>query len=141
MDPLYAFPPNVALITLQELDLGNVLLRLAHLYEAGEESEYSKVAKVELKKLFPGKTIKGVKEMSLVATQEKAKMKEKMKWKVEGEEAEQSQSSSHTKKGGPLDSSALVVELAPMEIRTFLLHFSQKPAKQQQRRRKFILGF
>lgn len=75
--------------------------------------------------------------MSLVATQEKAKMKEKMKWKVEGEESGQS----HTKKGGPLDSSALVVELAPMEIRTFLLHFSQKPAKQQQRRRKFILGF
>lgn len=79
--------------------------------------------------------------MSLAATQEKAKMKEKMKWKVEGEEAK---SSSHTQKGGPLDSSALVVELAPMEIRTFLLQFSQKPAKQQQqqpRRRKFILGF
>lgn len=33
MDPHYAFPPNVALITLEELDLGNVLLRLAHLYE------------------------------------------------------------------------------------------------------------
>lgn len=33
MDPLYTFPPNVALITLQELELGNVLLRLAHLYE------------------------------------------------------------------------------------------------------------
>ncbi|WZZ12696.1 hypothetical protein YC2023_105785 [Brassica napus] len=125
MDPHYAFPPNVALITLEELDLGNVLLRLAHLYEAGEESEYSKVAKVELKKLFPGKTIKGVKEMSLVATQEKAKMKEKMKWKVEGE-AEQSQSSSHPQKGGPLDSSALVVELAPMEIRTFLLQSARK---------------
>ncbi|KAL1188281.1 putative alpha-mannosidase [Cardamine amara subsp. amara] len=29
MDPLYTFPPNIALITLQELDLGNVLLRLA----------------------------------------------------------------------------------------------------------------
>ncbi|CDY18591.1 BnaA09g08040D [Brassica napus] len=141
MDPHYAFPPNVALITLEELDLGNVLLRLAHLYEAGEESEYSKVAKVELKKLFPGKTIKGVKEMSLVATQEKAKMKEKMKWKVEGE-AEQSQSSSHPQKGGPLDSSALVVELAPMEIRTFLLQFSQKqPAKQQRRRNGGVRPF
>lgn len=77
--------------------------------------------------------IKEVKEMSLSANQEKAKMKEKMRWKVEGE-AEQP--SSPPLKGGPLDSSALVVELAPMEIRTFLLRFSQKPVKQRTRRRR-----
>ncbi|XP_006393801.2 probable alpha-mannosidase At5g66150 isoform X1 [Eutrema salsugineum] len=139
MDPLYSFPPNVALITLQELDLGNVLLRLAHLYEAGEDPGYSTLAKVELKKLFYGKTIKQVKEMSLAANQEKAKMKEKMRWKVEGEAEQTSSSSSLPLKGGPLDSSALVVELGPMEIRTFLLQFSQKPVKQR-RRRKLILG-
>lgn len=33
MDPNYILPPNVALITLQELEDGSVLIRLAHLYE------------------------------------------------------------------------------------------------------------
>lgn len=77
--------------------------------------------------------IKEVTEMSLSANQEKAKMKEKMKWKVEGE-AEQQASS--PLRGGPVDKSTLVVELAPMEIRTFVLQFSQK----QRRRRKLFVG-
>ncbi|XP_076882488.1 putative alpha-mannosidase At5g13980 [Bidens hawaiensis] len=33
MDPTYSLPDNVVLLTLQELEDGNVLLRLAHLYE------------------------------------------------------------------------------------------------------------
>ncbi|OAO90751.1 hypothetical protein AXX17_AT5G66080 [Arabidopsis thaliana] len=131
MDHLYTLPQNIALITLEELDLGNVLLRLAHLYEAGEDSDYSKIAKVELKKLFSGKMIKEVTEMSLSANQEKVKMKEKMKWKVEGE-AEQPSS---PLRGGPVDKSTLVVELGPMEIRTFVVQFYQK-----QRRRKLFVG-
>ncbi|CAA7056988.1 unnamed protein product [Microthlaspi erraticum] len=135
MDPLYAFPPNIALLTLHQLDQGDVLLRLAHVYEAEEDGDYSKLAKVELKKLFSGKIIKEVKEMSLAATQEKDKMKEKMKWKVE---TDPQQASSPPLRGGPLDKSALVVELAPMEIRTFLLQFSQKP-RTIRRRRKLIL--
>ncbi|QCE13450.1 alpha-mannosidase [Vigna unguiculata] len=56
MDPNYSLPPNVALITLEELDGGVVLLRLAHLYEASEDAEYSTLTKVELKKLFAKKT-------------------------------------------------------------------------------------
>ncbi|KAH9308252.1 hypothetical protein KI387_036163, partial [Taxus chinensis] len=56
MDPTYSLPNNVAIITLQELEDGGVLLRLAHLYEAGEDSLYSTVAKVELKKVFSTKT-------------------------------------------------------------------------------------
>ncbi|XP_023639510.1 probable alpha-mannosidase At5g66150 isoform X2 [Capsella rubella] len=133
MDPLYTLPPNIALITLEEMDLGNVLLRLAHLYEAGEDNDYSKLAKVELKKLFSGKMIKEVTEMNLSANQEKAKMKEKMKWKVEGE-AEEEEASSPLR-GGPVDKSSFVVELGPMEIRTFVLQFSQK----QRRRRKLFV--
>ncbi|KAL5566034.1 hypothetical protein UlMin_029198, partial [Ulmus minor] len=56
IDPNYSLPLNVALTTLQELDDGSVLLRLAHLYEANEDPEYSTLAKVELKKMFVGKT-------------------------------------------------------------------------------------
>ncbi|KAJ6678299.1 ALPHA-MANNOSIDASE [Salix viminalis] len=118
MDPDYSLPLNVALITLQELDDGSVLLRLAHLYEAGEDAAYSTLAKVELKKMFSGKAIRELKEMSLSTNQEKSEMK-KMTWKVEGDSGEQSSAV----RGGPVDSSTLIVELGPMEIRTFLLQF------------------
>lgn len=76
--------------------------------------------------------IKEVTEMSLSGNQEKAKMKEKMKWKVEGEAEE----ASSPQRGGAVDKSTLVVELGPMEIRTFVVEFSQK----QRRRRKLFVG-
>ncbi|KAG2334136.1 hypothetical protein Bca52824_005316 [Brassica carinata] len=53
IDSSYSLPPDhVALLTLQELYDGNVLLRLAHLYEVGENKDLSGVSTVELKKLF-----------------------------------------------------------------------------------------
>ncbi|KAF5762439.1 putative alpha-mannosidase [Helianthus annuus] len=116
MDPDYSLPPNVALITLQELEDGSVLLRLAHLYEAGEDVDFSTLVKVELKKMFAAKSIKTIKETSLSANQDKSAMK-RMPWKVEGG----SGSEPPTVRGGPIDPSALVVELGPMEIRTFIL--------------------
>ncbi|XP_022132790.1 alpha-mannosidase [Momordica charantia] len=118
MDPYYTLPLNVALITLQELDDGSVLVRLAHLYEAGEDPTYSTLAKVELKRMFFGKKIKEVKEMSLSANQLKSEMKKKS-WKVEGDD----RSNETPLRGGPIHQSSLVVELGPMEIRTFTLKF------------------
>ncbi|KAE9614590.1 hypothetical protein Lal_00012122 [Lupinus albus] len=118
MDPNYNLPPNVALITLQELDDGIVLLRLAHLYEISEDAEYSTLAKVELKKLFATKTINELKEVNLSANQEKSKMR-KMIWKVEGDKGQETQ----VVKGGPVNSPGYVLELGPMEIRTFHLKF------------------
>ncbi|XP_031095646.1 alpha-mannosidase-like isoform X2 [Ipomoea triloba] len=118
MDPNYSLPLNVALITLQELVDGGVLLRFAHLYEAGEDADYSSLAKVELKKMFPGKTIKSLKEMSLSANQQKSEMKRRS-WKAEGENG----SEPTPIRGSPVDMSSLVVELGPMEIRTFVLCF------------------
>ncbi|KAM5546803.1 alpha-mannosidase [Rosa sericea] len=117
MDSNYTLPPNVVLITLQELDDGSVLVRLAHLYEAAEVPEYSTLTKVELKKMFTGKMIKEVKEMSLSANQDKSEMK-RMEWKVEGNDTEPI-----PVRGGPVNNSTLLVELGPMEIRTFLLKF------------------
>ncbi|XP_057965070.1 alpha-mannosidase [Malania oleifera] len=118
MDPNYSLPPNVALITLQELDDGSVLLRLAHLFEAGEDAEYSKLAKVELKKIFARKMIKEVRETSLSTNQHKSSMR-RMTWKVEGDKGEEP----IPLRGGPVNNSTLTVELGPMEIRTFLLKF------------------
>ncbi|KAK7250817.1 hypothetical protein RIF29_33527 [Crotalaria pallida] len=118
VDPNYSLPPNVALITLQELDDGIVLLRLAHLYEPSEDVEHSVLTKVELKKLFARKMIKELKEVSLSANQDKSEIK-KLTWKVEGDKEQESQAV----KGGPVNSLDFVVELGPMEIRTFHLKF------------------
>ncbi|KAG1354131.1 Alpha-mannosidase [Cocos nucifera] len=85
MEDGYGLPPNVALITLQDLDDGTVLLRLAHLYEAGEDVQNSAMVKVELKKVFAKKMIKELKETSISANQEKSEMKQ-MTWQVEGDD-------------------------------------------------------
>jgi len=119
IDPSYALPNNIAVITLQELENGKVLLRLAHLYEIGEDKDYSVMASVELKKLFPNKKVSKVTEMSLSANQERAEMeKKRLAWKVEGPAEEPK-----VVRGGPVDPVKLVVELAPMEIRSFFIYF------------------
>ncbi|KAL6494431.1 hypothetical protein OROGR_031231 [Orobanche gracilis] len=121
MDPSYSLPDNIAIITLQELESGSVLLRLAHLYEVGENKDLSVMATVELRRVFPDKKINGIKETSLSANQERREMESKrLSWKVEG---------SNTKRdtelgGGPVDPVKLLVELAPMEIRTFIIDFN-----------------
>ncbi|XP_034916190.1 alpha-mannosidase At3g26720 isoform X1 [Populus alba] len=120
IDPSYSLPNNVAVITLQELENGKVLLRLAHLYETGEDKDYSVMASVELKMLFPKKKIVEVTELSLSANQERADMeKKRLVWKVEGATGEELK----VVRGGPVDPAKLVVELAPMEIRTFHVDF------------------
>uniref|UniRef100_A0A5B7CBJ8 Alpha-mannosidase n=1 Tax=Davidia involucrata TaxID=16924 RepID=A0A5B7CBJ8_DAVIN len=119
IDSSYVLPDNVAIITLQELDDGKVLLRLAHLYEIGEDKELSLMTSVELKKLFPGKKISKVTEMSLSANQERAEMeKKRLVWRVEGSSKEPK-----VVRGGTVDPKKLIVELAPMEIRTFIIDF------------------
>ena len=62
--------------------------------------------------------INEVQEMSLSANQLKSKMKQ-MSWKVEGD----GKTEATPVRGGPIHHSALVVELGPMEIRTFILKF------------------
>ncbi|CAI8613491.1 unnamed protein product [Vicia faba] len=120
IDSSYSLPNNTALLTLQDFGNGKVLLRLAHLYEVGEDRDYSVTANVELKRLFPNKKISKVTEMSLSANQERGEMeKRKLVWKVEGGFTEESK----VVRGGPVDPTKLVVELAPMEIRTFFVDF------------------
>ncbi|XP_037436892.1 alpha-mannosidase At3g26720-like [Triticum dicoccoides] len=85
MDPTYSLPENVALLTLEELEDGSVLLRLAHLYEAGEHKDLSAPASVDLKRVFPDNKIGKIIETSLSANQERAAMeKKRLKWKVAG---------------------------------------------------------
>ncbi|TQD75468.1 hypothetical protein C1H46_038969 [Malus baccata] len=69
IDPSYALPNNTAVITLQELENREVLLRLAHLYEIGEDKDYSVLANVELKKLFPTKKVKAMDKRVIPSTE------------------------------------------------------------------------
>jgi alpha-mannosidase len=62
--------------------------------------------------------IKELTETNLSANQKKSDMK-KLNWKVVGD----TENGPAPIKGGPVDSQALVIELGPMEIRTFLLKF------------------
>ncbi|CAN0870191.1 Probable alpha-mannosidase At5g13980 [Linum grandiflorum] len=115
--PSYTLPDNVALVTLQELDDGKVLLRLAHLYEDGEDKDLSEKATVELRKLFPGKKIEKIVEMSLSANQERTEMeKKRLVWRSTSSSSEEG-----VKRGSAVDYNKLKVELYPMEIRTFLV--------------------
>ncbi|KAL7604195.1 hypothetical protein Lser_V15G20819 [Lactuca serriola] len=116
IDASYSLPNNTAIITLQELESGKALLRLAHLYEVGEDKDYSVMASVELKKLFPDRKIRKVTEMNLSGNQERGEMeRKKLAWKVKGG------SEREIVRGGGVDPEKLVVELGPMEIRTFFI--------------------
>ncbi|PRQ16866.1 putative galactose mutarotase-like domain-containing protein [Rosa chinensis] len=57
MNPSYSLPNNVAILTIQELEDGKVLFRLAHLYEIEEDKNLSVMASVELKKVFADKRV------------------------------------------------------------------------------------
>ncbi|GMP34293.1 hypothetical protein CsSME_00007221 [Camellia sinensis var. sinensis] len=125
MDPSYSLPENIAMITLQELVDRKVLLRLAHLYEVGEDKDLSVTSSVELKKMFPDKKINKITEMSLSANQEREEMlKKRLVWKVEGARDEEFK----VLRGGPVNPIKQVVELTPMEIRTFVIDFTSPPA-------------
>ncbi|KAF9618955.1 hypothetical protein IFM89_002950 [Coptis chinensis] len=149
MAPSYSLPDNVAMLTLQELEDGKVLLRLAYLSmsnsylslvseqfqlhmcfefismstgicQMGEDKDLSITASVELQKLFAHKKISKVTEMNLSANQRRAEMERKrLVWTVEGAPREEAKAV----RGGSIDPSKLVVELGPMEIRTFIVDF------------------
>jgi alpha-mannosidase len=119
MDPSYSLPDNVALVTLQALEDGSVLLRLAHLYEVGEDKDLSVMASVDLKKMFPDKKVSKIVETNLSANQERYEMeKKRLKFKAADTGSET------ITRGSPVDPSELIVELGPMEIRTFIVNFN-----------------
>ena len=66
-------------------------------------------------------------ETSLSANQERAAMeKKRLKWKVQGPPADEK-----VIRGGPVDPSKLVIELGPMEIRTFIVSFERSISGKQ----------
>lgn len=61
-------------------------------------------------------------ETSLSANQERSEMERKrLVWKTQGGDEEHKST-----RGGAIDPEKLVVELSPMEIRTFVIHFDEQ---------------
>ena len=61
-------PPNVHLATVQSYNSSTVLLRLAHLYEVGEDAVLSQNATVALATLFAGRTVTSAVETTMTGT-------------------------------------------------------------------------
>jgi len=105
----FELPRNVHLMTLKSVDNGQLLVRLQHIFAAGEHPTLSNPVKIDLSKLLGSQVnVAEVTEMNLSGTT-KVNEVSKLAWKT---------ASSNGQKPVPLSGTALVIQ--PMEIRTFL---------------------
>ena len=104
-------PLNVELSTLQQMDDGSILLRLAHSFAINESSMYSQPVSVDLSTLFQ-QPIRAVKRMSLTANAAYKPSAGAMRHTAGGQ-------LDGAKEAVALDET--VVTLAPMQIATFVI--------------------
>jgi hypothetical protein len=119
-------PPNVQLLTAHAQGPKQVLVRLAHLFEANEDPALSQNVTVSLSDLFSGVSIVGAKETTLTANQPLAGVeRHRARLSATGEavavpfparEAEEEEGWGF----GGAGAAAINVTLGPMQIRTFL---------------------
>ncbi|XP_076058752.1 lysosomal alpha-mannosidase II isoform X1 [Oratosquilla oratoria] len=120
-----ALPDNVHLLTLEPIDDNTFLLRLEHMYEVNESDPYSNPVKVNLKGLFSDWQILSAKETTLGANMLKKDF-HKLKWQVDPSDEGNSidgQMPDHegARKRLLKEVEDLVIQMNPMQIRTFLL--------------------
>lgn len=102
-----------------------VILRLAHLYEAGEHPILSQPVNVSLTDVFSaeGLRVTSATELSLTGNQTPAEVaKARLRWPVAGEATQMPESPSAAESLAgmrPLIAEGLTVELRPMDVRTF----------------------
>lgn len=137
-------PPNVHLLTLERWRKDQILLRLEHLFQANETSEYAKPVNVDIKvnyqltstlleywilkvwekiliepylclqDLFTLFNVNKITELSLAANWEKSKL-QRLRWQSQG---------SSNKVSEAKDTNTTTLQ--PMQIRTFLLDVGKK---------------
>lgn len=102
-------------LSLEQWKDDQVLLRLEHFYQKGEDVLLSQPATVHLQRLFGDFEVLSAKEMTLSAHSPVERLSERLKfsYKAIGNVS--------TPVDVPVDSSKLVVSLSPMQIRTFIL--------------------
>lgn len=108
-----ALPPNVHLLTVAAQSPSTLLLRLAHLFEVGEDPSLSLPATVGLTSLFAGTQLAACVELTTPASQPLSAVTVRTV-QIEGEGA-----STWPTLPAPPAGPAQVVTIAPMEVRTF----------------------
>lgn len=144
-----AVPPNVHLLTLQRLPGGDsILLRLAHMYQSGENPQLSQAVQLDPSTLFEDRGMcHRVTELSLFANEYKADMPAPVKWEtarnittwqpalpqVKVYDVQQHSRQQHLQRQVQSKQRLVlqrqpsaVIELYPMEIRTFECHSAQQ---------------
>jgi len=118
-----ALPENINLLTMEKHFDGTILIRLEHMYDAGEDDELSKPTTVSLDDLFLNYTIQSVHETMLGGNQLKIDSN-RLSWRNDSTRNIVENHSNQPKTSSKYGSNE--VELKPMEIRTFVLKFNPK---------------
>eukprot|EP00123_Amoebidium_parasiticum_P018535 comp24234_c1_seq1/m.44725 comp24234_c1_seq1/g.44725 ORF comp24234_c1_seq1/g.44725 comp24234_c1_seq1/m.44725 type:complete len:1042 (-) comp24234_c1_seq1:530-3655(-) len=112
-------PPNVHVVTLKALNANTVLLRLEHIFEIGEDAEFSQAAEVDLSTLFDpfmfGRVVSAT-EKSLSANSDY--IERVRPWLSDAEQLNITRSRAPTRAN-----TGTRVTLNPMQIRTFEVVF------------------
>ncbi|XP_033225887.1 lysosomal alpha-mannosidase-like [Belonocnema kinseyi] len=112
-------PPNIHILTLEPWKDGSILLRLEHIFEAGESVKYSIPVTINIQNLFSDFTVTAVHETTLGGNQWLEDM-ERLKWVPDKDYVVGNNYTLHfinTKIGNEME-----VLLMPMQIRTFVVN-------------------
>lgn len=113
-----ALPKNVYLMTLEPWKAGQLLIRLEHIMEQGEDTELSKPIRFTLDDLFENFEIDDMREVSLSANQFVEDI-DRLHFTTDNQQTKSQQKDSSVK-------DTLEVTLEPMQIRTFLISLNPK---------------
>jgi alpha-mannosidase len=116
-DGLDSLPPAVSLLTVEPQPDGAAFVRLAHRFGANEAGANA-TAEVSLATLFATQAT-SAEEYSLNGLIPMASTRQRLVWKVKGE----SPTAARSLSSGAPKGSALTVQMAPMEVRAFMLRF------------------
>jgi len=117
-----ALPANVQIVSLNWWNQSSVLVRLAHQFGINEDVELSKPVTIELATLFKDRHIKSVDERGITGTISRTDvLQRRIPWRVEGDDSSVLERATAT-----TASTVAMVILGPLQIRTFLIEFSQE---------------
>ncbi|KAJ8675629.1 hypothetical protein QAD02_011415 [Eretmocerus hayati] len=113
-------PKSVRILTLEPWRNDTVLLRLEHLFEKREASQYSAQVEIDLKDLFPNLEIKDIVETNLGANQNLEDEK-RLRWYPDSYQIFENDLSSQRRW---IRDKPFKVQLRAMEIRTFIIYLN-----------------
>lgn len=125
-------PKMVNLLTLESWDAEQVLIRLEHIFEINEDADYSRPVQVSLRRMFKNFKIVKVREMTLDGLQDvEVARVNRLRFQTSTNPYKNYTDElgdfvnidyvSHLIESGPVGEDLFIVELRPMDIRTFLV--------------------